>query len=207
MNNTEPLNVTQDPNMLDDVVRFYESLIKQDEADWVRSPIMSTFLVDEVWNSIGIWWPFPRFTPSVDSFGTVSMQPLRSTQRTTTSIFDWFKQVLWYRALKTWRHIIESDITITPAPWQFAPSTAWLRLRWVNNAVLDWHHIIRPRRHSSSGVNQEIPLSTYRAVVYMRAYEFFILQAMINAWVSRWATIKWQLSVLAIEDLISVWQT
>jgi hypothetical protein len=50
MNNTEPLNIKQDPNMLDDVVRFYEQLEEQDKQDGITSPVLSTFNLSLVVN-------------------------------------------------------------------------------------------------------------------------------------------------------------
>lgn len=203
MNNTEPLNIIQDPNMLDDVVRFFEAQLQQDEADGIRSPFLSTFTINEVRDSTGLWWPFPRFFSLVDSYGSVNLEPEFSTQRTTDWIHDGYKTVKWYRALKTWRHVIEGNINV----WWNSNGVFWLVLStflWPN---LSTRTTQAPRQVVNWWFLTRIEESQYRTCIYLKWGEYFIMQLYMNAYAPWNVNINGRLKVFCIEDKFVTWQT
>lgn len=204
MNNIEPTSITRDPNMTDDVIRFYEAQVAQDEADGSRSPYLSTFTINEAWDSWGPWWPFPRFTNQVDSFWSVSMLADRTTSRTTTRVWDWFKRVGGYRAQKSWRHVIEWDVVV----WWNLNGIRWLRLMWFNHNELPW-----TKTTQSPLVITNYPFtvfseeSNYRVCVYLTIGQYFIMQLFINSYSPRYVNINGRVKVLCIEDRYTIWMT
>ena len=211
MNNTEPLNIQQDPNMLDDVVRFYESQITQDEQDWIRSPFLSTFTVNRNIPAGTLWTLLPSYTENVDSYISLDMEPERTTQRTTDLISDWFETRKWYRALKSWWYIIEFNGNCTGnLNW-----TYWLRLweywQWRDDTkAITWQRII-----INGWILSTIDETNYRAILYLKWWEYFLFQLYVNwynsapsytniAWSSN---IVWKLKVFCIEDKYITWQT
>lgn len=210
MNNTEPYNIDLSSNMLDDVVRFYESQITEDEKDWIRSPFLSIFDINEVWESTWLWWPFPRFTASTDSYWSVNLEPERTTQRTTTSLWDWYKTVKWYRALKSWWYVIEWNISIV---WWWGGWFSSLNglygyrlLYWWWSPVW-WSRTIQfPRVITEWWSFSQKPINNYRTCIYLRWWQYFILQAYLNVYAPRRATMTGKLKVIAIEDKFITWQ-
>lgn len=210
MNNTEPYSVDLSSNMLDDVVRFYESQITEDEKDWIRSPILSTFDINEVRESTWLWWPFPWFTANTDSYWSVNLEPDRTTQRTTTSLSDWFKTVKWYRALKSWRYIIEWNISIV---WWWASWFSTLNgiygyrlLYWWITPVWWSRTVQHPRVVTEWWFLTIQPENNYRTCIYLQWWQYFILQAYLNVSTPRRATMTGKLKVIAIEDKFITWQ-
>lgn len=204
MNNIEPTSITRDPNMTDDVIRFYEAQVAQDEEDGSRSPYLSTFTINEVWNSWGLWWPFPRYTNLVDSYWSVSMNVDRTTSRTTSWVWDWYKQVGGYRALKSWRHVVEWNINVG---WNIN-GVRGLRLMWMNFNTLPWTRTTQAplivTNYPNGTYTEE---SNYRVCVYLTWWQYFILQLFINSYSPRNVNINGRVKVFCIEDRYTIWMT
>lgn len=204
MEDITPIPIVQDPNMTDDIIRFYEAQVAEDEADGSRSPYLSTFTINEVRDSTGVWWTHLRYTDLVDSYGSVNMEPDRTTTRTTSGLSDGYKTVKWYRALKSGRYVIEWNINV----WGNLNGVRWLRLMWVNLDTLPWTRTIQAplivTNYPNVTYTEE---SNYRVCVYLQAGRYFILQLYINSY-SPWnVNINGRLKVFCIEDKYTIWMT
>ena len=207
MNNTEPLDITQDPNMLDDVVRFFDAQIQQDEKDGIRSPFLSTFDVNRNIPSWTAYTLLPSFTAGVDSYISLDMEPSFTTQRTTFLISDWFESRKGYRALKTGWHVVEFSWTTNGN----LNGTYGLRLGKYFATFAGTRAVTSPRiitnGWSASGVDE----NSYKVCIYLKWGEYFIFQLYVNGSGGA-ANINWshnivgRVKVLCIEDKFITWQ-
>jgi hypothetical protein len=191
-------------------------LEEQDKQDGITSPVLSTFNLSLVVN----WWSNPllvkRRKPNQWSFGSVDLVPESTTLRTTDSLHDWYRSVLWYRALRTWRYIVEWNITTWwNNSFMGSFSGSWFMLSWINYQAYPWTRVLQSvRTLTTSWTFFEPEESNYRTCLYLRTWQYFLLQVTVlwwtdSGWVNTWRSInaQWKLKVMFISDDYVIWQT